>query len=112
MVLAKIRSWYGRYERPISSLSLISGFVFDAIFLKRVDLCWENFWVVVHIVIVGACIVLIHSIEREEGAEANPSRLHFWLVNIQQFFYGGIWSVFLVFYFRSGDFFSSWSFLL
>lgn len=112
MVLAKIRSWYGRYERPISSLSLIGGFVFDAIFLKRVDLFWENFWVVVHIVIVGACIVLIHSIEREEGAEANPSRLHFWLVNIQQFFYGGIWSVFLVFYFRSGDFFSSWPFLL
>ena len=32
------RSWYGRFERPISSLSLIAGFVFDALTLKRVDL--------------------------------------------------------------------------
>lgn len=108
----KIRNWYGRWERPISSLSLIGGFVFDAVFLKRVDLFWENFWVVVHIVLVGTCIVLIHAIEKEEGAEANPSKLHFWLVNVQQFFYGGIWSVFLVFYFRSSDISVSWPFLL
>ncbi len=111
-MLTKIRSWYGKYERPISSLSLIGGFVFDALTLKRVDLFWENLWVIGHIVIVGACIVLIHAIEREEGAEANPSKLHFWLTNIQQFFYGGIWSTFLVFYFRSGDLAVSWPFLL
>lgn len=76
------------------------------------DLFWENFFVIAHIVIVGICIVLIHAIEREEGAEANPSKFHFWLVNIQQFFYGGIWSVFLVFYFRSSDIAASWPFLL
>jgi hypothetical protein len=86
--------------------------VFDALTLKRVDLFWENCFVVAHIVLVGVCIVLIHAIEREEGAEANPSKLHFWLVNIQQFFYGGIWSVYLVFYFRSSDIAVSWPFLL
>ncbi len=112
MPLAKIRNWYGKYERPISSLSLVAGFVFDALTLKRVDLFWENLWVVAHIVIVGTCIVLINSIEKQEGDEANPSRLHFWLVNLQQFFYGGIWSTFLVFYFRSSDIFVSWPFLL
>ncbi len=60
--LSKIRSWYGKYERPISSLSLIGGFVFDALTLKRVDLFWENFWVIGHLVIVGTCIVLINAI--------------------------------------------------
>jgi len=112
MVLKRIKNWYGKYERLISSWSLICGFVFDAVTLKRVDLFWENFFVIAHIVLVGICIVLIHAIEREEGAEANPSKLHFWLVNVQQFFYGGIWSVFLVFYFRSGDITVSWPFLL
>jgi hypothetical protein len=112
MVLTRLKNWYGKYERPISSISLIGGFVFDAIFLKRVDLFWENFWVVAHIVIVGTCIVLINGIERQEGDEANPSKLHFWLTNIQQFFYGGIWSTFLVFYFRSSDISASWPFLL
>jgi len=123
MVLARIKNWYGKYERPISSLSLIGGFAFDALTLKRVDLFWENFFVIAHIVLVGVCIVLIHAVEEkgegdDSGAEAlakaaaNPSKLHFWLVNIQQFFYGGIWSVFLVFYFRSGDITVSWPFLL
>lgn len=111
-MLGKIKSWYGKYERPISSLSLIGGFVFDALTLKRVDLFWENLWVIGHLVIVGTCIVLINAISREEGDEANPSKLHFWLTNVQQFFYGGIWSTFLVFYFRSADITAGWPFLL
>jgi hypothetical protein len=112
MVIAKFRNWYGKYERPISSLSLIGGFVFDALTLKRVDLFWENFWVIGHLVIVGVCIVLINALEKNEGDEANPSKLHFWLTNVQQFFYGGIWSTFLVFYFRSSDIAAGWPFLL
>ena len=108
----KIRSWYARYERPISSLSLIGGFVFDALTLKRVDLFWENFWVIAHLVIVGTCIVLVHAFEKSEGAETDSGKLHFWLVNIMQFFYGGIFSTFLVFYFRSGDIAVSWPFIL
>jgi hypothetical protein len=112
MVLTKLKNWYGKYERPISSISLVGGFVFDALTLKRVDLFWENFWVVAHLVIVGTGIVLVHAIEKNEGDESNPSKTHFWLVNIIQFFFGGILSTYLVFYFRSGDIAVSWPFLL
>ncbi len=111
-MLNKLQNWYGKYERPISSLSLIGGFVFDAVTLKRVDLFWENFWVVAHLLIVGICIVLVHAVEKNEGDESNPSKAHFWLVNILQFFFGGILSTYLVFYFRSGDIAVSWPFLL
>ena len=38
--------------------------------------------------------------------------IHFWLVMIIQFAFGGLLSVFLVFYFRSGTFSASWPFLL
>ena len=110
--VTKLRNWYGKYERPISSLSLIGGFVFDALTLKRVDLFWENFWVVAHLVIVGVCIVLVHALEKNEGDEINPSKKHFWLVNILQFFFGGILSTYLVFYFRSSDILVSWPFFL
>ena len=106
--IEKIRNWYGKYERPISSISLVGGFVFDAVTLKRVDLFWENFWVVAHLIIVAVCIVLVHAIEKTEGDEANPSKTHFWLVNILQFFFGGILSTYLVFYFRSSDIAVSW----
>ena len=121
-MLGKIRNWYGKYERPISSLSLVGGFVFDAVTLKRVDLFWENIWVIGHLLIVGVCMVWIHALEDDDKdispaeamlkAAADPQKAHFWLVNILQFFFGGILSTYLVFYFRSADIFSSWPFLL
>ena len=107
-----VRDWYGKYERPISSVSLILGFVFDAVVLKRVDMFWENFWVIGHIVIVALCMILIHKIKSIAGDEADPMKVHFWLVNITQFFFGGLLSVFLVFYFRSSDLSVSWLFIL
>lgn len=111
-MLTRLKNWYGKYERPFSSISLIGGFVFDAVTLKRVDLFWENFWVIAHLAIVGTCIVLVHAIEKNEGDESNPSKTHFWLVNVLQFFFGGILSTYLVFYFRSSDIAASWPFLL
>jgi hypothetical protein len=111
-LLEKTRNWYGRFERPISSFSLIFGFIFDALTLKRVDTLWENIWIFGHILIVGIFIILIHTRNNEIGDERNPSRAHFWYVNILQFFFGGLLSTFLVFYFRSSDILSTWPFLI
>lgn len=106
-----IRNFYGRFERPISSFSLVFGFVFDALTLKRVDTLWENIWILGHILIVGIFITLIHLQENEVGGEKNPKKAHFWYVNILQFFFGGILSTYLVFYFRSADIFVTWPFI-
>ncbi len=108
-----VRTWqfYARIERPFSSISLIGGFVFDALTLTRVDEFWENFWVIAHLAIVTIAALLANLIENEPGAEENPAKLHFWLVNIMQFFFGGIFATYLVFYFRSGTIVESWPFL-
>ncbi len=109
------RNWYAKFERPISSISLIGGFIFDAVTLTRVDLFWENFWVVVHLIIVASCIFLINRTENESTGnddEKNPAKLHFWLINILQWFFGGLLSTFLVYYFRAGSLSVSWPFLL
>ncbi len=110
-LLQKTRSLYGRFERPISSASLIFGFIFDAVTLKRLDTLWENIWILAHIIIVGVFISLINLKESKKGDEANPHKAHFWYVNLLQFFFGGILSAFLVFYFRSTDIWSTWPFL-
>ncbi len=107
-----IRNFYGRFERPISSLSLVLGFVFDALTLRRVDTLWENSWIFGHLVIIGFFIIIIHLQESKPGDEHNPSKKHFWYVNILQFFFGGILSAYLVFYFRSSDIISTWPFIL
>jgi len=107
-----MRNWFARYERPISSLSLFGGFVFDAVTLKRVDLFWENIWVLGHLAIVAICIIWIHAKENKPKNEKDPAKTHFWLVNVLQFFFGGLLSTYLVFYFRSATLSVSWPFIL
>ncbi len=106
-----IRNFYGRFERPISSLSLILGFIFDVFTLKRVDAFWENAWIFGYLVIIGIFITLIHIKENEIGGERNPDKAHFWYVNILQFSFGGVFSAFLILYFRSADIMVAWPFI-
>ncbi len=105
-----IRNWYQRLERPISTLSLVGGFVFSALTVKRVDLFWGNFRIILQLLIVAVCIVWINMMENKN--EKNPSKTNFWLVNISQFISGGLLSTFLVFYFRSSELSASWPFIL
>jgi hypothetical protein len=115
---------YARLERPFSSISLLGGFAFDAVTLKRVDTFRENFWIVAHLAVVAACILLINRAENlnrpenlertgnRDGDPRDPSRAHFWFINTLQFAFGGLLSTFLVFYFRSGSLRASWPFFL
>jgi hypothetical protein len=103
---------YGRFERHISSLSLLGGFAFDAATLKRVDTFWENFWIVAHLAAVAICILLVNRTENCGAVPKDPSKAHFWFINTLQFFFGGLLSTFLVFYFRSGSIRVSWPFFL
>jgi hypothetical protein len=110
----RVRSGYVRLKRPISSLSLFGGFVFDAVTLKRIDMFWENLWVVAHLVVAGACIVLANRVSRAavDVDTDQPSPGPVWISSVLQFCFGGLLSTFLVFYFRSGSLRTSWPFLL
>ena len=110
--IGPVRNFYSRFERPISSFSLLAGFIFDALTLKRVDALWENLWIAGYLVLIGACIILVHVRERKEDSEENPGRAHFWYVNILQFAFGGIFSAFLILYFRSADILVAWPFVV
>ena len=107
---AHLKTVYARLEHPISSISLLGGFVFDALTLKRVDTFWENFWIVGHLAVVAVCILLVNRMEYRVADPKEASRVHFWLINAMQFVFGGLLSTFLVFYFRSGNLRVSWPF--
>src|SRR5258708_2047894 len=111
-LIKSVRDWYGRYERPLSSLSLIGCFVFDSVTPARIDLFWENFWVIEHLVIVGVFIVLVNLQENVDMDAKDASKAHFWFINILQFFFGGLLSTFIVFYFRSATLVVTLPFLL
>ncbi|OGI95226.1 hypothetical protein A2917_01070 [Candidatus Nomurabacteria bacterium RIFCSPLOWO2_01_FULL_42_17] len=110
-MLKPVTNFYTRFEHPISSLFLIFGFVFDALTLKRVDTLWENLWIVSYLIIIGAFIAFIHIREDKSGGEKNLTKAHFWSVNILQFAFGGVFSAYLVLYFRSADIMVAWPFI-
>lgn len=108
----KAHEWYKKFERPVSSLSFIFGFIVDSLTLRRIDAFRDNLWIVFLLAVAGLFIALTHIQEGEIGDEVNPSKKHFWYVNIIQFAFGGLLSAYLVFYFRSADIFSTWPFIL
>ena len=118
-LITTARDWYGRFERPISSASLVTGFIFEWYTLERVDLFWENLWVGAHFFIIAGLIILVNFHENEavdlpaeKSDRKDASKLHFWYLTFLQGFFGGLVSTFLVFYFRSATLAVSWPFLL
>jgi hypothetical protein len=109
---AHLRATYARFERPISSISLLGGFAFDAVTLKRIDSIWEMFWVLAHLVVVAICILIVNRQEHRGADPKKPDKIHVFLISALQFFFGGLLSTFLVLNFRSGSIWVSWPFLL
>jgi hypothetical protein len=123
----RVKSRYTKVSRRLSSISLFGGFVFDALTLKRIDMFRENLWVLVHLVVAGACIVLANRATTAPSVANQPAmapdanaasdtngapETPLWIVGVLQFCFGGLLSTFLVFYFRSGSLWASWPFLL
>lgn len=108
----RITARYTRFARHLSSISLFGGFAFDAVTLKRVDTFWENFWVLVHLLLVAGCILLLNRAESPSADPQPTAKPDSWLTSALQFLFGGLLSTFLVFYFRSGSLRVSWPFFL
>ena len=47
--------------------------MFDALTLKRIDMFWENLWVIAHLAVAAACIILANRNARPPLAAAAPS---------------------------------------
>lgn len=101
-----------KYERLLSPGALLLGFIVDNLTLQRIDLPFENILLATHLVIVGACIILINSRERSFFARIGLGGYTGVLRLIMQFSLGALFSGFFVFYTRSGTLVSSWIFFI
>ncbi len=119
-----LTSLYIRYERLLSSVSLFSGFIFTIFTLTQVDRFLENLFIGIHLALAAAGITIINIFAKEtprgevdETVADQPQSserpdLHFWMTFLIQFSFGGLFSTFLVFYFRSATLSVAWPFLL
>jgi hypothetical protein len=108
--LEELIHWYERY---ISPLSLVAGFLMDnLILLRRVDLWTSNALLLFYLFIAALGIVLLNGIEA--GKFTRP-----WLMNsapvlpvVEQFAFGGLFSAFVSLYSRSAAFYGTWVFII
>lgn len=98
-----------KYERHLSALAMLAGFIVDNLFFKRVDL-WET--QVVFAVYAAICFISIPLLHWLQSRPSPAPRISLLLPLATQFALGGFWSGFVIFYGRSADLSVSWPFLL
>ncbi len=108
----KIFAWVQKYERHLSALAMIAGFVADNMFFTRIDLVQTQILFAVYALACFISIPLLHFIEARAARGCPRPRWQVFLPIITQFALGGFWSGFVIFYGRSAVISASWPFLL
>lgn len=102
-----------KYERHLSALAMVGGFVTDNIFFSRIDLSQTQALFALYAAVCFISIPSLHSLETRRarrGAALPAWRFVFPLAT--QFALGGFWSAFVIFYGRSAVLGASWPFML
>ena len=108
----KFFAWAHKYERHLSALAMIAGFIADNLLFERVDIWQTQVWLASYALACFITIPWLHSIEaRVSRGRSRPSWRSI-LPFITQFALGGFWSAFIIFYGRSAVLSASWPFLL
>lgn len=101
------------YERYLSPLALIAGFLLDNFILfKRVDLWTSHLLLFFYLVIAALGIFLINLIQT--GQLKGESWLKFapFIPIVAQFSFGGLFSAYVILYSRSAAYATSWIFVI
>lgn len=107
-----LKNWVSKHERKLASVALFSGFIIDALTLRRIDNLYENAVFLSYFFIIGFSIITINYIEAGKYEKEWVGRMHPFLLILIQFAFGGLFSGFSIFYFRSGSLLSSWPFIV
>jgi len=108
----RMRDWVETHERRLSFLALLGGFAFDNLTLTRTDVWWDNLLILFYILVAGMCIVILGKDVSASSRARLIARMQEFVPFVMQFALGGLFSVFFVFYSRSGSFETSWPFLM
>ncbi|MEJ2544632.1 MAG: DUF2914 domain-containing protein [Calditrichaceae bacterium] len=103
--------FYGNYKRFLPVVSFTAGFAWDSVTLTRIDLWSDNLILLAYITLLGGMLILVNFIN--DGVISKK-----WILNYQnwypmgiQFFLGGLFSSYVVFYFKSAALTKNWLFL-
>lgn len=91
----------------LSTIALLTGFIWDNLTLSRVDAWYDTAVVVSYLIIAAGCVFLINVTSIGRFARISP-----WLPAAAQFAFGGLFSSYVVYYSRTGSWLGGWPFLI
>jgi len=108
-----VRQLHENYESELSAAAVLFGFTVDSLTLRRIDLWAEHVVILSYILIAAVAILLMHLYNEGKLRRWQIfNQADWWVPLVMQFAFGGLFSVFLVFYGRAGSLSANWLFLL
>ena len=102
--LVDSRAYVQKYQRFLPVISFFAGFTWDSLTITRIDAVSDNLIIGLYLIFLGFLIVL--TLRNEQNRLKNPLLIKYrsWFPNGIQFFLGGLFSAYVVFYFKSASF--------
>ena len=111
-VIKKSSAYYEQHKRWLPLISFFAGFSWDSITLNRIDRISDNLIMLLYIVLLGAVIMLSHLVDNETIKQKKVIRYRKWFPAAIQFFFGSLFSSYVVFYFQSASLSRNWLFMI
>jgi hypothetical protein len=98
------RAFVQKHQRFIPLISFFAGFTWDSLTITRIDEVSDNLIIGFYLVLLGILIIL--TLKSEQNKLERPLLIKYshWFPNGIQFFMGGLFSAYVVFYFKSASF--------
>jgi hypothetical protein len=107
----KIKAFIFKYERYVSPVTLILGFIVDSIMLRRIDVFFSNALLISYLSVAALAILILNVSVTKRAHAGHDDLFHIVMLFILQFCFGGLFSASFLFYSRSGSIIASWPFL-
>jgi len=98
---SKAEATYRRYEKYLPIVAFVAGFAYDSLTLTRIDMLLDNLILLGYTFASGGLIVIVGLAERGRVRQPFLSRHLDWVTLGIHFFFGGLLSSYVVFYFKS-----------
>ena len=98
------RAFVQKHQRFIPLVSFFAGFTWDSLTITRIDEVSDNLIIGLYLFLLGILIILTLKSEQNRLESSLLIKYSDWFPNGIQFFLGGLFSAYVVFYFKSASF--------
>lgn len=102
---------YEANKRYVPLLSFVAGFSYDSATLRRIDQLGDNITLLAYLILLACMISIVNLVDSAIIKKEIFTRYQSWYPVAIQFFLGGLFSAYVIFYFQSASVTKSWLFM-